>query len=489
LRLIAARRTEAEAEENTKQYNNNRTPTMTIFPSATPKKLRCYCLAAFVVALSVAPRNANAFTTPSSQSPVVITSSLVKAQSGRIRNPMFLEATIDDDDLEEINPIVEFARPLITAATAAFLATSLLFSNPLLPPPHAQAASVASASSQTATSIDIDLKSVPALTRKAIVNRDKLTNYLIESIKSFKPILDLLSEGDTVTVKPPADVKGAINRALTKGDAQFVVNGESVDIRVESVPGVIVVRVINPNIPRLPFLKDGTAALQFVDGIADAAPAAIERSAGEVQAIGKFLTWGAPQTAPIQYKGSPVDSFLSSKFRVNGGPVSLGALGDLTNSEVALLAVGTVVVGAYSASYGYYVSLQEEADQAAQDKKDKMAEKKKAKAAADAKVKADKKAAANEKEKANAASAAVAAEKAASNEKEKANAASAAVEAEKAAASAKAEPANDTASEASGEEDSPAEITEEEDAPASEEKPRARRRDAIKNIFRRGDKD
>mmetsp|Transcript_25900 Transcript_25900/g.47615 ORF Transcript_25900/g.47615 Transcript_25900/m.47615 type:complete len:292 (+) Transcript_25900:3-878(+) len=283
--------------------------------------------------------------------------------------------------------MAEFSRPLFTAATSAFLATSLLFSNPLLPPPDAQAVAPP-AVSQTATSIDIDLRSLPALTRKAIVNREKLTNYLIDSFKSFKPILDLLSDSDTVTVSPPTDVKAAINQALTKGDAQFIVNGEAVDVRVESVKGVIIVRVISPNIPRLPFLKDGTAALQFVDGIVDVAPKELEKAADEVKAIEKFLMWGAPQKAPIQYKGSSLDYFLTSKFLWNGNTVSLGMLGDLTNSEVVLVGVGTGVVGAYSASYGYYISLQEEAERKAAETKAKMAAKKKAatdqkKAAAD----------------------------------------------------------------------------------------------------------
>eukprot|EP00571_Detonula_confervacea_P015358 CAMPEP_0172303208 /NCGR_PEP_ID=MMETSP1058-20130122/4778_1 /TAXON_ID=83371 /ORGANISM="Detonula confervacea, Strain CCMP 353" /LENGTH=452 /DNA_ID=CAMNT_0013013949 /DNA_START=90 /DNA_END=1448 /DNA_ORIENTATION=- len=450
---------------------------MKIFPSSCPVKPRCHRVAAFAVALSVISRSADAFTTRSTQ--VEISSSLGKASavsrssSGRYRSgryPVFLETSAggrndDDEDHHEIqqssaefNPIAEFTRPLITAATCAVLATSLLFSNPLLPTPDAQAAAntAASASSQTATSIDIDLRSLPALTRKAIVNRDKLTNYLIESFKSFKPILDLLSESDTVTVSPPKDVKGAINRALTKGDAQFVVNGEAVDVRVESVPGVIIVRVINPNIPRLPFLKDCTAALKFVDEIVDVAPAEMEKAAEEVQAIEKFLMWGAPQKAPIQYKGSTLDYFLSSKFVVNGDTVSLGALGDLTNSEVALLGVSTGVAVAYSASYGYYVSLREEADQEAEERKAKMAAKKKAKAAADAKAKAE---------------------------------AASAAEKETAAQSAEVESASSKASEgdteAKEEESVPTEASDEE-APATEETPKVRRRDAIKNIFRRG---
>jgi hypothetical protein len=285
------------------------------------------------------------------------------------------------------------ARPLVTAVTSAFLATSLLFSSPLLPTPDAlatvAAANTRPLATETATSIDIDLSSLPALTRKAIVNREKLTNYLIESIKSFKPILDLLSDSDAVTVTPPKDVKGAINQALTKGDAQFLVNGESVDVRVESVPGVIVIRVINPHIPRLPFLRDGTAAIQFVDNIVDAAPEQLEKAAEEVESIGKFLSWGAPQQAPIQYSGSSLDNLLSSKFMFNGNTISLGSFGDLTNSEVALLVLGAGIGGAYATSYAYYVSLNEKAERDANEKKEKKANeaaaKKKEKAETDAK--------------------------------------------------------------------------------------------------------
>ena len=201
--------------------------------------------------------------------------------------------------------------------------------------------------------------------------------------------MDLLSDSDAVTVTPPKDVKGAINQALTKGDAQFLVNGESVDVRVESVPGVIVIRVINPHIPRLPFLRDGTAAIQFVDNIVDAAPEQLEKAAEEVQSIGKFLSWGAPQRAPIQYSGSSLDNLLSSKFMFNGNTVSLGSFGDLTNSEVALLVLGAGIGGAYATSYAYYVSLNEKAERDANEKKEKKANeaaaKKKEKAETDAK--------------------------------------------------------------------------------------------------------
>jgi hypothetical protein len=290
-------------------------------------------------------------------------------------------------------PIASMARSFTTAAASSFMAASLLFSPPLVSPPDAQAnvppanAATTTSLSPTATSIDIDLKGVPALTRKAIINRDALSKYLVESLKSLKPILELLSESDTVTVTPPEDVKGAI-KSLTGGDAQFLVNNNLVDVRVESVPGVIVVRVINPNIPRLPFLKDGSAALKFVDEIVDAAPQELEKAAEEVQAFENFLTWGAPpkESKPIN-KGSTLDNFLSSKFKLNGNTVSLGALGDLTNSEVVLGGVGTGVVGVYGASYAYYVSSKEASEQEAEEKKAKAAEKRKLDAKADAAAK------------------------------------------------------------------------------------------------------
>ena len=76
-------------------------------------------------------------------------------------------------------------------------------------------------------------------------------------------------------------MQGAIDRVLTKGDATFVINGDQVvDVRVESVPGAIIVRVINPNIPRLPFLGDGDAALEFADGVVGAAPGIVGAAAG-----------------------------------------------------------------------------------------------------------------------------------------------------------------------------------------------------------------
>mmetsp|Transcript_24326 Transcript_24326/g.51329 ORF Transcript_24326/g.51329 Transcript_24326/m.51329 type:complete len:488 (+) Transcript_24326:113-1576(+) len=308
-----------------------------------------------------------------------------------------IHATFEDDN-HLFHPLEEMTRPIITAVTSAFVASSILFSSVLLPPLEAQAApSAPPPSSSTATSIDIDLKGVPALTRKAIVNRDALSKYLVESAKSIEPILRLLSESDTVTIRPPQDVKGAI-KSLAGGEAQFVVNGDNlVDIRVESVPGVVVVRIINPNIPRLPFLKDGTEAMRFVDKIVDEAPAEMEKVANEFDAVERFLTWGAPQKAPIQYKGSTLDYFLGSKFLYQGKPISLGIFGDLNNSEVIVAALAVGVAGVYSSSYAYYIKLNEDAEREAAEKKEKAAAAKKAQAAAAKKEKEVKEKPGNEK--------------------------------------------------------------------------------------------
>ena len=162
------------------------------------------------------------------------------------------------------------------------------------------------------------------------------------------------------------------------------------------VGGVVVVVVTGEERPR-------SLALEFVDGIVDAAPTRLERAADNVQALENLLTWGAPQQAPLQYKGSAVDNFLASRVLWGGNPVSLGPLGDVTNSVVAVVALGTGMAGAYSASYAYYVALQEEADRAAAEKKDKAAATKRAKAEVEAKKKEKKvKTAATEAEKAKA---------------------------------------------------------------------------------------
>lgn len=289
-----------------------------------------------------------------------------------------LQASKHANNDEDRSPFEALTRPFIAAAVPLALSASLLLS------PTAQAIEPANAVastyvSPTATSIEIDLKGLPALTRKAIANRDQLQKYLIESAKSFQPILQLLSESDTVTVTPPKDVKKAIN-SLLGGDAQFVVNNQAVDVRVESVPGVIVVRVTNPNIPRLPFLQDGSAALKFVDQIVDVAPKEFEKASEEVLAVEKFLTWGAPEKKQITFGGSQLGKFLSSKFEYGGKTVSLGALGDLTNSEVIISGLGVGIAGVYAASYAYYVQLREEAEREAEEKKAAAAAKKKAKA-------------------------------------------------------------------------------------------------------------
>ena len=348
------------------------------------KRCNTSCLAVLAVA-ALYQSGVDAFTTPSSQ-----VSSLQTPQDRS--GPLTLQANDNDNGIDInqqqaseqfINPLDQLYKPIITAATSTLLATTLLFSNPLLPTPDATAIeSQASTQSKTATSIEIDLSNTASLTRKAFINRDKLTNYLIDSFKSFKPILDLLSDSDTVTVTPPVDIKGAVNNALSNGDAQFIVNGESVDVRIESVPGVIIVKVINPNIPRLPFLQDGSASLKFVDEIVDVAPIELEKTAREVQSIENFLTWGSYSKPPISYKGSSLDYWLSSKFVINGQTISLGSLGEMTNSEVVVLTVGTGVGLAYASSYSYYMKLQREQEEKDAEKKKKMAEKKKKAAAA-----------------------------------------------------------------------------------------------------------
>jgi hypothetical protein len=193
----------------------------------------------------------------------------------------------------------------------------------------------------------------------------------------------------------------------------FVINGDQVvDVRVESVPGAIIVRVINPNIPRLPFRGDGdaalefadgvvgaapgivsaaagaaalefadgiigaaalefadgvvgTAALEFADGVVGAAPGGLKRAASGARAVGDILTWGAPQGegALVRYSGSSLEAWMSSEF---GGM-------DLTNADVVFLSLAVGIGGAYASSYAYYLSLREEAEREAGEKKAKAA--------------------------------------------------------------------------------------------------------------------
>jgi hypothetical protein len=330
-----------------------------------------------VTAVVLSPNSVDAFANPR------ISSSLDTSKPSDV---------VDATENREINPFADFARPFVAVAAPLALSATLLFAPPPLNP-TVQAIEPANAAtpstiSPTATSIEIDLKGLPALTRKAIANRDQLQKYLIESAKSFQPILQLLSESDTVTITPPKDVKKAIN-SLLGGEAQFVVNkGDLVDIRVESVPGVIVVRIINPNLPRLPFLKDGSAAIKFVDQIVDVAPKELEKASEEVLAVEKFLTWGAPEKKQITFSDSQLGRFLSSKFEYNGKTINLGALGDLTNSEVIISGLGVGVAGVYGASYAYYMQLKEEAEREVEEKKAATAAKKaKAKEQAAAKPK------------------------------------------------------------------------------------------------------
>lgn len=337
-----------------------------------------------------------------------------------------------DDDRDGASRMGAGGASSSTATTAAFSSSSsianaaklasvlLLLSSPLvvLPPEAACAyAAVPSSSSSssllvlttttttkttrtiiptdTATSIDIDLKSLPSLTRRAIANRERLTSYVLDGIKSLEPILEILSEGDApVKVSPPRDVKGAIDMALTKGDATFVINGNQVvDVRLESVPGALIIRVINPNIPKLPLLGDGTAAMRFVDDVViDATPENIDRAVNGARAVGDFLTWGAPRGPPLRYGGSPLDVYLSSKFEYYGGDDV-----DVTNADVIFGSLAIGIGGSYASSYAYYVKSREEDERDANEKRAKVAaaaaakaaaaEKKKAKAKEEAKVK------------------------------------------------------------------------------------------------------
>ena len=242
------------------------------------------------------------------------------------------------------------------------MAAALLFALPLAaeavaPTPVAALAPSSLASSKTATAVDIKLQNIPSLTRRAIVNRDKLSSYLVESLSSIQPIIDILSskndDNNIVTITPPTNVKEAIDLLLTKGEATFIINSKDVvDVRVESVPGVLILRVTNPKLPKIPYFPDATGALQFVEDISTAADTASTSPA--VKAVSDFLTWGAPITTnnevvPIQF----------TSFSENELKVSLG--------------VGMVTIGSsYGVSYAYYVKQQQEAENEMNEKKTKM---------------------------------------------------------------------------------------------------------------------
>ena len=327
-----------------------------------------------LLGFALSPRNCvDAFANPPSTRASLIPS--------RISSSLSLKRSIDvkrDTSDQDENQFTSFLAPLALTASLVFAPHQLSHTVQAIEPSNA----VTKANiSPIATSIEIDLKGVPELTRRAIANRDALQKYLIESAKSFQPILELLSQSDTVTVTPPKDMKKAIN-SLLGGEAQFVVNeGDTVDVRIESVPGVVIVRIINPNIPRLPFLKDGSAAIKFVDQIVDVAPRELEKASEEVLAVEKFLTWGAPEKKEqIKFGESQLGQFLSSKFKLNGKKVNMGAFGELTNSEVIIGSLTVAIGGVYAASYAFYIQLQEEAEREAAEKKAAVAAKKKARA-------------------------------------------------------------------------------------------------------------
>ena len=121
----------------------------------------------------------------------------------------------------------------------------------------------------------------------------------------------------------------------------------------------------------------------------DAAPDEFEKAAEEVKAFENFLSWGVPTKSPLRFKGSSLDYFLNSKFVYgeNQRAVSLGVLGDLTNSEVIVGVIAGGMVGVYGASYGYYIKLREDAEREAAENKVSAAAAKKAKAAAAAAAK------------------------------------------------------------------------------------------------------
>jgi hypothetical protein len=251
------------------------------------------------------------------------------------------------------------------------MAAALLFSLPLAaaaavatPAPATSASSSKTAAASaavvddTATAIDIKLQNIPALTRRAIVNRDKLSSYLMESYSSIQPIIDILaSKNDDniiVTITPPTNVKDAIDLLLSKGEATFIINSkEIVDVRVESVPGVLIVRVTNPKLPKIPYFLDATGAIQFVEDISTAADTV--STSPVVKTVSNFLTWGAPITTTTNNEQLFTTSFTEDEIKVG-------------------LGVGMVTIGgAYGVSYAYYTKQQQEAENEMNEKKAKIA--------------------------------------------------------------------------------------------------------------------
>jgi CBS domain-containing protein len=179
----------------------------------------------------------------------------------------------------------------------------------------------------------------------------------MESYSSIQPIIDILAsknDDNIVTITPPTNVKDAIDLLLTKGEATFIINSkEIVDVRVESVPGVLIVRVTNPKLPKIPYFPDATGAIQFVEDITTAADTAVTSTAPVVKTVSNFLTWGAPITTTTTNE----QLFTS-----------------LSEDEIKVgLGVGMVTIGgAYGVSYAYYTKQQQEAENEMNEKKAKM---------------------------------------------------------------------------------------------------------------------
>jgi hypothetical protein len=179
----------------------------------------------------------------------------------------------------------------------------------------------------------------------------------MDSYSSIQPIIDILAsknDDNIVTITPPTNVKDAIDLLLTKGEATFIINSkEIVDVRVESVPGVLIVRVTNPKLPKIPYFPDATDAIQFVEDITTAADTAVTSTAPVVKTVSNFLTWGAPITTTTN------NEQLFTSFSEDEIKVGLG---------VGMVTIG----GAYGVSYAYYTKQQQEAENEMNEKKAKM---------------------------------------------------------------------------------------------------------------------